>query len=346
MRIQKLTFLLLILLVFSNTAHAELPVVRTLYFKPTDAPATPPVDLNVVMKDVQNLYKTEMERLGYGAKTFRLETDAKDDLVIHTVDGKRPARGYTNDTFDKMFPELPARLKTPNTIPVIVIGGIETIGKNLCGIGAVILGNTAYGKADKTPDGVALVAGNANCRWTYLVAHELGHAFGLYHVLSTPKAIMFSGGHEGEEEFLDHEARWLSKHPYFNTAHDINFSSGLTFHKFTRFKSGQESFILFTAEAFSPNHLHQAQLIRWNGEMLVGWSKLRGNLDTFKIAVRREHLIDTHRVLLHILDDQGNHWRHLINFTLPPEPQSTVTASPARGERTRLYMWSKLKMNR
>ena len=93
-----LTILLTIMLI--STADAQLPfVVQTVYFKPTDAPPAPKT-LSQTMRDVQLLYLEEMERNGYGAKTFRLETDAKGNTIIHTINGRHATAHYQATTYD------------------------------------------------------------------------------------------------------------------------------------------------------------------------------------------------------------------------------------------------------
>ena len=98
-----LTILFLILLI-PITADAELPfIVRTIYFQPTNAPA--PTDrIAELMIEVQDFYRSEMEKHGYGAKTFRLETDNDGDVVVHTVKGRNNIAHYSAMT-DTSVPE-------------------------------------------------------------------------------------------------------------------------------------------------------------------------------------------------------------------------------------------------
>ena len=58
---------------FVLTADAQL-IVRTIYFQPTDAPG-PTRQIFDLLTETQDFFRSEMERHGYGAKTFRHETD-------------------------------------------------------------------------------------------------------------------------------------------------------------------------------------------------------------------------------------------------------------------------------
>ena len=67
-----LSVLLLLFLFVSVGVDAKLPfIVRVIYFQPTDAQPAPE-NLSQQMKDIQQLYRSEMVRHGYGPKTFRL----------------------------------------------------------------------------------------------------------------------------------------------------------------------------------------------------------------------------------------------------------------------------------
>ena len=74
-------------------AHATKPLdaVRILYYLPTGK--TPPPNIigkiDVTLKAVQDLYADEMERHGFGRKTFTYETDANGTTKVYLVKGSR-----------------------------------------------------------------------------------------------------------------------------------------------------------------------------------------------------------------------------------------------------------------
>ena len=50
--------------------------------------------LRELIKDTQAFYADEMERHGYGRKTFALETDKTGEPVVHHIDGEFPEEHY------------------------------------------------------------------------------------------------------------------------------------------------------------------------------------------------------------------------------------------------------------
>ena len=74
---------------FAQDDSPEL-VVQVIYFHPNDREPQADIDtvLDTLMKDVQQFYADEMERHGFGRKTFRLEIDENGQLIVHRVMGK------------------------------------------------------------------------------------------------------------------------------------------------------------------------------------------------------------------------------------------------------------------
>ena len=50
--------------------------------------------LGEYVKDTQQFFADEMERHGYGRKTFALETDKTGEPVVHHIDGEFPEEYY------------------------------------------------------------------------------------------------------------------------------------------------------------------------------------------------------------------------------------------------------------
>lgn len=66
--------------------------VRMIYFLPNDRSFR----ANVVQKMKENIrnahafFRRQMRVHGYGNETFRFETDAQGELLVHRLDGQRP----------------------------------------------------------------------------------------------------------------------------------------------------------------------------------------------------------------------------------------------------------------
>ena len=114
----------------NQTSH----IVRTIYFKPVGILEVPKKKIRTLMQDSQAFYRAEMERHRYGTKTFRLETDRNDEVVVYTVNGKKQAEAYTS--YQDIEPELPPELREKNNIHVIFMGGLRFVkDSNAWGVG-------------------------------------------------------------------------------------------------------------------------------------------------------------------------------------------------------------------
>ena len=183
-----LTFLILILISVSSLSSLAKFDVHVIYFKPTDAPDIDHEYQDKIMKDIQKYYQSEMTRHGFTDKTFPLETDKDNNLIIHTINAKHNGDHYfRNDMFD-MFkeliePELPFKFNnlqnwdSRDNVHLIVVGGVR-MDRNL--LGTQGMGFTWL---------AGRYGGNATVNMNYieefpnhylgLIAHELGHAFAL-----------------------------------------------------------------------------------------------------------------------------------------------------------------------
>ena len=79
---------LLTLLGFVLAADAQF-VVRTIYFQPQGTPDKT-AEIRKMMADVHDFFGREMQRNGFGFKTFHIEKDTNAQIVVHTVKGKHP----------------------------------------------------------------------------------------------------------------------------------------------------------------------------------------------------------------------------------------------------------------
>ena len=169
--------------------------VRMIYFLPKDRPFRQEVvDLmKVRIREVQTFYAEQMQAHGYGNKTFRFETDAQDEPLVHRVDGQHPDSYYQNPLYSR--DEIRMFDLQENIYFIVVdasIGG---------GVG------TRYNKKG----GFAFVSGSVDF---IIVAHELGHAFGLQHDFRDDAYIMSYGW--TPDQLSACAAEFLSVHPYFN----------------------------------------------------------------------------------------------------------------------------------
>ena len=245
---------LLTLLRFVLAADAQF-VVRTIYFQPQGTPDKT-AEIRKMMADVHDFYGREMQRNGYGLKTFRIEKDTNAQIVVHTIKGKHPTANYIADTtYNAIEPELPNRFKVPNNIHIIFVGGMQRInhlGTTAFGVGVSTFGNQIGGYAVMPADNLIF----------RVVVHEIAYTFALQHNLD-PVTDFVMGLDTGHAGFAEYEARWLDKNHYFNDDHpNINFVPQVVRTHPIRVIDIQEHIIEIKVDVQSVNGIHQAEIAR------------------------------------------------------------------------------------
>ena len=100
--------------IYAATKHAlnlnvgEPRTVRMIYFLPNDRPFRQEVvdSMKVAIRQIQTFYAEQMQAHGYGNKTFRFETDAQGEPVVHRVDGQHPVNHYLVNIYLPVLDEI------------------------------------------------------------------------------------------------------------------------------------------------------------------------------------------------------------------------------------------------
>ena len=213
----------------SSPAEPEnITPVKIVYFIPSDMEAIPDRDerLGRVMRCVQDFYRKEMERNGYGPLTFALEWTDPRKLKLYEVNGKKKQTEYGRNDAYIVLNEVRDALKTKYGIDankeylVIFQLLLQRDGNRSIELGPYVgsggsLSGTAWVYDDDRLDADSLISkapggyynrpcslGQFNTHYIGGVAHEMGHAFGLPHVCESSiqratmgSALMGNGNH-------------------------------------------------------------------------------------------------------------------------------------------------------
>ena len=252
--------------------------VRMIYFLPNDRPFRQEVvdSMKTTIRQIQTFFRDQMRAHGHGALTFRFETDAQGDPLVHRVDGQHPDSRYIDNTITVFGEvEMAFDLSANNVYLIVVDNSIDAVA---LGDGFVVAG-VALGVWVRN-SGYALVSGGFH--WT-IAAHELGHAFGLGHDFNNDAYIMSYG--DRPSQLSTCHAEYLSMHPFFNAAIPDVATSLPTIELISSpFYSADARSVSIRLRVGAPNGLHQVilavQEIAFGIGALKAWRELNGERAT------------------------------------------------------------------
>ena len=266
------------------------PIVQVVYRSMPGSPPRPNVDAEIdgLIKKTQLFFADEMERHGFGRKTFQIEVDTSGNTVVH--------RGQVG---------------IPRKNIVAYMEEVDLSTRGACGIGGASRSEGHAGFA------------HIYC-WDWLtIAHELGHAFGLHHDFRTGSDnYIMSYGFKLRPQLSHCTATWLDTHRAFNPAQSTA-NEPTTIEMLPPSLDSPPNAIRLRFKVTDPDGLHQVQLltptitpgIAYGAPELLSYKALNGSTNA-TVEFVTDLTPNNESVSLMVIDVHGNFTWNLHRFPI------------------------------
>ena len=257
------------------------PIVYVIYNPLPGSPPRPNVDaeIDALIKEAQRFFADEMERHGFGRKTFQIEVDTSGNTVVH----RAPIRSsYSKGFFVDMS---------------------EDQTKRACGFGSALSRELGFA--------------TIYCWKWKTIAHELGHAFGLKHDFrSGSDNYIMSYSSQINRQLSHCAAEWLNVHSAFNPGRSTEYTP-TKIEMLPPTLDSPPNAIRLRFKVTDPDGLHQVQLLASGlGSELISCKSLNGSTDTTVEFVTTDLTPTNKSVSLMAIDVHGNFTWQLEKFPI------------------------------
>ncbi len=275
--------------------------VRMIYFLPNDRQARPDIDatFDTLIRQVQQSYAEQMENHGFGRRTFRFETDGDGRALVHHVKGEFDDGHYRTNMWDTVWEEVTELFDLTENIYLV---SLDVSDAPYCGLGA------SWG-----PEGGIVVIPydifeNEHpwaCGNVAVIAHELGHTFGVAHDYFRDAVRSPSSYHTDWMVNSFAAAEWLAAHRYFNVGRSYPHRDRPTTIRMLTPSAAPPRSIRLRFEVTDSDGLHQTQLFNSTGEA-CDFEGVSGERATVEFVTTEVTEAPGNEVELRVVDVHGN----------------------------------------
>ena len=292
--------------------------VRLIYFLPRDRQPQPFIDgkLDALIKDVQQSYAEQMENHGFGRRTFMYETDVTGKAVVHHVKGEFDDAYYHTDIFGKViWTETAEQFDLSRNVYLVVPDLSTAVVDGYCGQGNSV-GREGGAVIVPAPNRVLERERGWTCFNVAVIAHELGHAFGLAHDHFRNATRTPSSYHTDWMVTSLCAAGWLDAHRYFNIGRTYPEADKPTAIRMLLPLPVPPHSIRHRFEVTDSDGLHQAQLHNSTGEA-IDCQAINGESASVEFVTSEVTEAPGNAVTLRVVDGYGNvtEQRYSIDLT-------------------------------
>ena len=300
----------------NDTISEATSLVRLIYFTPQDRPFKQRIvdQIELQMGVVQTFFADQMEAHGFGRKTFAFETDVKGKAIVHRVKGQFLDKHYLYNTAYKVETEIREQFSLSTNVYMIVVDISNKYINRAMGFG------TSRG------------GGQSGMLWiakggfqSQIIAHELGHAFGLLHDFRNERFLMSYGSFHlastrlEERQLSKEAAEFLDVSRFFNPsrAFSSQFEPKIKIISSLEYPPSADS-IRIIFELSDPDGLHQARFHTNPNITDKNLAKFSRGSPAFKTAkqlngqemtvefVYKLSKVDVHDLWFQVVDSQGH----------------------------------------
>ncbi len=304
-----------------------------------------------VLADVltaQTLMRKEMARHGFGDdRTFKIAefTTFKGDATSKwTTEAFETAS--VNDLWEDWLkynlPPYRSGVERLHRVYLFIVEGATKITPVACGLASMFVGDGWA--ASPFIGGWAFVGADTPCDdRSALLAHEIGHTFGLKHNLD-PATTMHKGSeHVVQRQFSEAECEWLDGSRYFDDDHsDANDLPGIQLLSAQAAQLAGEPSVEIAFRVTSHVGVRMFQLYRQSDGAAVAMETMNTWQTTIQVNIQRTLLAGETGLGAMVMDAKGAVGRDSYLFGIPPiRPPAQNNAIARVG--TEAVMWANLK---